>query len=86
MLKMDYEFSLSNIGRITSLNNTSNFKIKSINGPIFSAHDKEKIVGVNTFEGIMNITLIFRDITLNLTSGERIKQLAMNELNRAINQ
>ncbi|MFP4013928.1 MAG: phthiocerol/phthiodiolone dimycocerosyl transferase family protein [Chitinispirillaceae bacterium] len=54
---MDYDFSLSNLGRIDFPDKKR--KLLELHGPIFSAVDGERIFGVNTTNGRMAITMIY---------------------------
>jgi hypothetical protein len=56
---MDYDFSLSNLGRIQMQKEYGNYEIGEFYGPIFSAIRGEKVISVNTHQGIMFFTFIF---------------------------
>lgn len=54
---MDYDFSLSNLGRIEIPD--ENERLLELHGPVFSAVDGERIFGVNTTNSRMAITMIY---------------------------
>ncbi len=56
---MDYDFSLSNLGRIDFGEESDKLRILQFHGPIFSAVDGERIFGVTTTNGRMTISMIY---------------------------
>ncbi|MFP4681348.1 MAG: phthiocerol/phthiodiolone dimycocerosyl transferase family protein [Chitinispirillaceae bacterium] len=54
---MDYDFSLSNLGRINIHDKKE--RLLELHGPVFSAVDGERIFGVNTTNGRMAVTMIY---------------------------
>ncbi len=55
---MDYDFSLSNLGKL-ELPENHEHRILEFHGPMFSAVDGERIFGVNTANGKMTICMIY---------------------------
>ena len=56
---MDYDFSLSNLGRTQMQKKYGNYEIEKVYGPIFSAIRGEKVISVNTYQGRMFFTCIY---------------------------
>jgi NRPS condensation-like uncharacterized protein len=56
---LDYDFSLSNLGRIDLAPSYGQWEIESIYGPTFTAINGEQVVGLNTHNGIMRFTYIY---------------------------
>jgi hypothetical protein len=55
----EYEFSLSNIGRLEFPGEYGSVILEELYGPVFSAVNGEKVIAVNTFNGRMFFTFIF---------------------------
>lgn len=56
---MDYDFSLSNLGRINLAASYGEWEIESIYGPTFTAINGEQVIELNTHAGIMRFTYIY---------------------------
>lgn len=83
-LKVDYDLSLSNIGRLDFPVTYGPLRLESLYGPTFSATPGDRVVGVNTVGGRMHFTFVFRDVTLDASTGEQVKDLAMQRLGEAV--
>ncbi|NLE02814.1 MAG: hypothetical protein GX640_23350 [Fibrobacter sp.] len=57
---MDYDFSISNLGKIRLLSDKKGLVVDA-HGPVFSAVDGERIFGVSTVNGKLSITMIYDD-------------------------
>lgn len=58
-MKMDYDFSFSNVGRLDWLLSGSDIRIQEIHGPVFSALRGERVIGALTFNGRLCMTMIY---------------------------
>jgi NRPS condensation-like uncharacterized protein len=56
---LDYDFSFSNLGRTLILPEYGTLKTKSFYGPIFTAVNGETVIGLNTTNGVLRMTMIF---------------------------
>jgi len=84
-MPMDYDFSLSNLGRLTLNLNEIKYKIKSIYGPIFSAVRGERVIAVNTYNDKMHFTFIYDKDCFDHQIGLKIKNKALYYLKNIIN-
>ena len=80
LLKADYDASVSNLGRLTIPTEYGAVKLRSLIGPTFGANKDEKVIGVNTLDGQLNLTLCFRKKIMEPEEGERLLDLVMERL------
>jgi NRPS condensation-like uncharacterized protein len=69
---MDYDVSLSNLGRVHMQKTYGNLEIDTLYGPIFSAIRGERVIGVNTFRDRMFFTCIYDQDCFDHAAGTRI--------------
>jgi NRPS condensation-like uncharacterized protein len=75
---MDYDFSLSNLGRVGTQKKYGSYEIEKLYGPIFSAIRGERVIGLNTHQGRMFFTLIYDKECFDDVLGTRIVEKALN--------
>ena len=75
---MDYDFSLSNLGRIQTQKKYGNYEIEKVYGPIFSAIRGERVIGVSTHQGRMFFTCIYDKDYFGYDTGSSIIQKALD--------
>lgn len=81
--ELDYDLSLSNLGRLDFPSTYGLLRLESLYGPTFSAMEGDRIAGVTTFGGRMHFTFIFREPAMAAAAAEQICQLAMDRLGEA---
>jgi NRPS condensation-like uncharacterized protein len=69
---MDYDVSLSNLGRVGMQKEYGSLEVEELFGPIFSAIRGERVIGVNTFQGRMFLTCIYDRDCFDHAAGTRI--------------
>jgi NRPS condensation-like uncharacterized protein len=69
---IDYDFSLSNLGRIDLEASYGKWEIESIYGPTFTAINGEQVIGLNTHNGIMRFTYIYDKALFPVKTGSII--------------
>jgi NRPS condensation-like uncharacterized protein len=69
---MDYDVSLSNLGRVTMQETYGDYAVEKLFGPVFSAIRGERVIGVNTFGGRMFFTCIYDKDCFDHSTGSRI--------------
>ncbi|MBN1799759.1 MAG: hypothetical protein JW822_14375 [Spirochaetales bacterium] len=69
---MDYDVSLSNLGRVRMQKVYDDLEIEELYGPIFSAIRGERVIGVNTFRDRMFFTCIYDRDCFDHDAGTRI--------------
>ncbi len=74
----NYDFSLSNLGRVQMQKKYGNYEIEEIYGPIFSAIRGEIVISANTHQGRMFFTCIYDKDCFDYTAGSAIMQTALN--------
>jgi len=75
---MDYDVSLSNLGRVQIQKNYGSYEIEKLYGPIFSAIRGERVIGINTFRGRMFFTCIYDKDCFDHNAGNRIIEHALS--------
>ncbi|GAH99830.1 unnamed protein product, partial [marine sediment metagenome] len=75
---MDYDFSLSNLGRIQTQKKYGNYEIEKVYGPIFSAIRGERVIGVATHQEKMFFTCIYDKDCFSYDIGSSIIQKALD--------
>lgn len=67
---IDYDFSFSNLGKTVIASDYNGLKVSGFFGPIFTAVNKETVIGLNTTNGQLRMSLIF-DRTIPSSAGYR---------------
>ena len=80
----DYDFSLSNIGRLDLAEQYGRFQLKSFYGPTFSATVDENVIGVCTVNGRLSFTFIHRPKFLETAVVETIIANALQTVGKAV--
>jgi hypothetical protein len=75
---INYDFSLSNLGRIQMQKKYGNYRIEEIYGPIFSAIKGEVVFSVTTHQGKMFFTCIYDRECFDYAAGSSIIQKAID--------
>ena len=75
---VDYDFSLSNLGRIQIQKKYGNYDIEEIYGPIFSAIKGEVVISVTTHQERMFFTCIYDKKCFDYATGSTIIQKALD--------
>jgi NRPS condensation-like uncharacterized protein len=83
---LDYDFSLSNLGRIDLAPRYGEWEIRSIFGPTFSAVHGEQVIGLNTHDGIMRFTYIYDKALFPEQTGAEIWESAFSRLRELLEQ
>lgn len=81
---VDFEFSLSNLGRVDLQKRYGSLELTSIFGPTFSAEENEIVIGVLTFDDELYFNLISNNRNIDLDMIDKIKQSSMELLLQAI--
>jgi len=71
---MDYDVSLSNLGKVAMQETYGNYTVEKLYGPVFSAIRGERVIGVNTFAGRMFFTCIYDKDCFDHSAGSRIME------------
>ncbi|OGD37971.1 hypothetical protein A2V94_04630 [Candidatus Atribacteria bacterium RBG_16_35_8] len=77
---MNYDFSLSNLGRIQIQKKYGQYEIEKIYGPIFSAIRGEKVISVNTHQGRMFFTCIYDKNCFDTRIGRTLIRRALDKI------
>ncbi|KMQ49819.1 hypothetical protein CHISP_3283 [Chitinispirillum alkaliphilum] len=77
---VDYDFSLSNVGVIKFDDSENKSRILECHGPIFSAQDGEIVIGVNTAEERLSLTMIFEKDRFPALAAQKIMQKLESKL------
>ena len=80
----DYDFSLSNIGRLDLTEQYGRFQLKSIYGPTFSATVDENVIGVCTVNGRLSFTFIHKPEFIETAVVETIIANALQTVGKAV--
>ena len=80
---IEYDLSLSNIGRLDIPTTYGPLQLESLYGPTFSAMG-DRIVGVNTTGGRIFFTFIYQETIMDAATGARVREIAMRRLGEAV--
>ncbi len=69
---MDYDFSFSNLGRLSLEKQFGDLTLEEIHGPTFSATKGERVIGLLTYQGKMFMTMIYDSNCFDKVLGEKI--------------
>ncbi len=70
--QIHYDFSITNLGRLNLLCENKGFQIGAVYGPIVNAYEKERTVGICTFNNILTMTFTARDSRLSRAEAVRM--------------
>lgn len=76
----NYDFSLSNLGRIDIAAEYGDMRVTGVFGPTFSALNGERVIGVNTQAGVLRMTYIFDPAAADEATGLAILEGAKRNL------
>ena len=68
---VDYDFSFSNIGKTIIQENYGNCYVSSLYGPVFTAVNGETVIGLNTTNGVLRMSLIY-DTSIKNSKGYKL--------------
>ncbi|MDA3899135.1 MAG: condensation domain-containing protein [Spirochaetes bacterium] len=77
---MNYDFSFSNLGRVSLEQKYGDFILEEIYGPVFSAAKGERVIGAVTFQGRLFMTLIYDSACFDHEIGVRIWQNVIKKI------
>jgi hypothetical protein len=75
-----YDLSLSNLGRLALGTSFGSVRLEAIWGPTFSAINGERVIGVNTQDGVLRMTDIWDPDVCDSAAFDRIRDLARAKL------
>lgn len=81
---VNYDFSISNLGRLSLPAQNGSLKLESIYGPIVNTSEQELTVGISTACDQLTMTLIYRDFVLNPAEAEKMADKAVNILSQIL--
>jgi hypothetical protein len=73
---VNYDFSISNLGRLSLPVQKGSLKLETVYGPIVNISEQETTVGVSTACGRLTMTLTYRDFVLNGAVAEKMADKA----------
>lgn len=77
---VNYDFSISNLGRLPYIFSNGSAKLESVYGPIVNTSEREMTIGVSTACNQLTMTLTYRDFVLNSTNAEKMADRAIEVL------
>ncbi len=81
---VDYDLSLSNIGRLDIPTTYGSLTLESLYGPTFSASGNNRVLGVNTTGGRLFFTFICRRAAMPNSAVQKVRDLAMSQLQETL--
>jgi hypothetical protein len=81
---INYDVSLSNLGRLGFPTCYGRLRLEGLHGPVFAAMPRDKIVGVTTFNECMNLMYICRETTMEPSVVDQVIDGAMALLASAV--
>jgi hypothetical protein len=82
-MKINYDLSISNLGRLTIPDRYGQLRLEAILGPTVCGIPEEIVLGVNTFRDQMQFNLIYTHLKLTEDQAHEIKISAMQALEAA---
>jgi hypothetical protein len=76
----NYDFSLSNLGRLPLAARYGSLPVEAVWGPTFSAIHGERVIAVNTHDGVLRMTDIWDPAERDSAACDRIRALAREQL------
>jgi len=80
----DYDFSLSNMGRIDLAPRYGEWEIESVFGPTFTAVHGEQVIGLNTHNGVIRFTYIYDTAVFPEKTGSTIWESGFRRLHELL--
>ncbi len=77
---VDYDFSISNLGRLDWPDRFGNYQVQAVYGPAVNTTVGEKTVGVVTHHGCIAFTFTLRDFVLDPQAARELMDLALENL------
>lgn len=81
---LNYDFSISNLGRLPILTRAGALDLTCVYGPLVDTSEQELTVGVSTVCDRMTMTLVCRDYVVSAAAAERMADSAMATLEKAV--
>ncbi|MBN2148831.1 MAG: hypothetical protein JW726_15695 [Anaerolineales bacterium] len=81
---VNYDFSISNLGRLSLPAQNSTLKLESVYGPIVNTSEREMTVGISTACDHLTMTLTYRDFLLNPEDAEKMADKAVDILAQVV--
>ena len=78
-----YDFSVTNLGRVDLPVKAGRFELEAFTN-LVNASEYERTICVNTFNGKLTTTLLFRESKMDLRCAEKLKELATLQLANAV--
>jgi hypothetical protein len=78
-----YDFSVTNLGRVDLPVKSSRFELEAFHN-LVNASEHERTVCVNTFNGKLANSLLFRESKMDLRSAEKLMELISQQLAQAV--
>ena len=82
-LPVDYDLSVSNLGRLTIPANYGPFRLEEIYGPLVNGMQSESVVGISTLSDRMTFTFVTRHCLMELKMAEQIRDLVIQQIKDA---
>jgi hypothetical protein len=79
-----YDFSVTNLGRLEFPSRIGSLRVESVYNLVNSS-EHERTVNVNTFDGRLTMTLMFRESKMSAREGERLMEQAVRLLTEGMN-
>ncbi len=79
-----YDLSLSNLGRVDMPTRYGALHLDSLYGPVINGFERERGLGVITYDGVMRLVYAFREAALVPEEAARIRDRAMYWLGQAV--
>jgi NRPS condensation-like uncharacterized protein len=83
---IDYDFSISNLGRLNWPSHFGTLEVQAVYGPAVNTSEQEKTVGIITFAGQMTFTFTFRDFVIDAETAKQLLALALRQLFLAVEE
>jgi hypothetical protein len=83
-LKVRYDLSISNLGRLDFPVQYGPLQLQALYGPSLGGNPEDIVLGVITIAGKIHFTLTFTKRKLNLTQAAGIKESAMRHLESSL--
>jgi len=80
-----YDFSVTNLGRVDLPGKTGRFELEAFYN-LVNASEHERTICVNTCNGRLTTSLLFRESKMDLASAEKLKELVDQQLAQALHQ
>lgn len=84
MPRVAYDLSITNLGRLTMPEPTDKLQLEALYGPCVGGNPDEVVLGVNSVNGRLHFSMLYRDAKMSWAQGEQIRDGAMNWLAKAI--